>query len=82
MHDARSGPSMWPSVGNWQQACQSHYIIDGGKIIWCGKWTPAEIAAGRRHEDERRTAHYEALYAKQGLLARFWRWLKGLLGLQ
>jgi len=26
-----SGPSLRPSVGNWQQACQSHYWIDRAK---------------------------------------------------
>jgi len=27
-------PSLSPSVGNWQQACQSHYFIRDGKIVW------------------------------------------------
>lgn len=79
--DTPSGPSLWPSVGNWQQACQSHYVIDGGKIIWCGKWTPEQILAGRRAEEARRKAYYDAMYAKKpNWLVRIWRWLKGLLG--
>jgi Family of unknown function (DUF6527) len=77
----RSGPSLWPSIGNWQQACQSHYIIRDGKIVWCGKWTPEQIAAGRLYEEERRKAYYDALYADRGVLSRIWRWLKNLLGL-
>jgi hypothetical protein len=75
-----SGPSMWPSVGNWQQACQSHYVIQGGKIVWAPKWTPEQIAAGRLHEQERRTAHYDALYANESWIKRIWQWLKNLLG--
>src|SRR6186713_530733 len=48
--ETRLGPSMWPSVGNWQQACQSHYVIDEGRIIWYDKWTPEQVAAGRHRE--------------------------------
>lgn len=77
-----SGPSLWPSVGNWQQTCQSHYVIKDGKIIWCGKWTPEQILAGRYAEEARRNAYYDAMYAKSaGLVTRIWRWLKSIFGL-
>ena len=79
VEETKSGPSLRPSVGNWQQACQSHYWIDRGEIIWAAKWTPGQIAAGHRHEDERRRAYYDAPDRKRGgLLQRVWRWLKGL----
>lgn len=26
--------SLYPSIGNWQYACQSHYFIKKNKIIW------------------------------------------------
>ncbi|CDX20096.1 conserved hypothetical protein [Mesorhizobium sp. ORS 3324] len=80
-HDSSKGPSLWPSVGNWQQACQSHYVIKDGTIIWHDKWTPAQIAAGRRREEISRAAYYEAMYAKQGWLFRFWKWLRKQLHL-
>ena len=64
--ETKSGPSLRPSVGNWQQACQSHYWITDGKVRWAEKWTPEQIAAGRRHEEERRHAYYEALDGKRG----------------
>ncbi len=72
------GPSVWPSVGNWQKPCQSHYVIQNGKIIWYDQWSAAQIAAGRRGEQERRKAHYEAMYTQPGLLQRLWRWTKSL----
>lgn len=75
---AASGPSLWPSVGNWQQACKSHYVIDNGEIIWCGTWTPEQILDGRRSEEARRKAHYETMYAADGWLIYIWKWLKGL----
>lgn len=78
--ETATGPSLWPSVGNWQQNCKSHYVIDGGEIVWCGTWTPEQILAGRRAEEEHRKAHYDAMYAKRGWLTRLWKWLKGSFG--
>jgi Family of unknown function (DUF6527) len=77
--DTKSGPSLRPSVGNWQQACQSHYWITSGKVLWAEKWTPEQIAAGRVHEEERRHAYYDALDRKRdGALRRLWSWFKRL----
>lgn len=79
VEETGSGPSLYPSVGNWQQTCQSHYWINRGEIRWAGKWTPEQIAAGRRHEEERRRAYYDALDSKHaGKMRRFWRWFRGL----
>jgi hypothetical protein len=72
---------MRPSIGNWQQACQSHYWIAGGKIVWGEKWSPEQIATGRRYEEERRRDYYKSLDRKrEGALRRLWSWLKGMLG--
>jgi hypothetical protein len=73
-----SGPSLWPSVGNWQKPCQSHYVIDGGEIIWCGQWTPEQIMAGRRKEEALRVAYLEQKYGQDSLFKRFLRWLKSI----
>lgn len=70
-----TGPTLSPSIGNWQQACQSHYLIQGGRVEWASKWDQKQIAAGRRHEQERRRAYYDQLYPPS-LWRRFWRWLK------
>ncbi len=39
--------SIWPSVGNWQLPCRSHYIIQKNKTRWCRRWSQEEILAGR-----------------------------------
>ena len=57
-----AGPSRSPSIGNWQQPCQSHYWIHRGELVWSGQWTPEQIEAGRRREHERRVAYYDDLY--------------------
>lgn len=77
LEETDSGPSLSPSVGNWQLACQSHYWIYRGRIRWARKWTSKEIVAGRRDEEERRFAYYEATDRQHGgVLRKLKRWVK------
>ena len=79
IQETDAGPSLHPSVGNWQQACQSHYWIYRGEVRWAAKWTPEQIAAGRRGEEQRRHAYYDAFDRQRGgTLGGFWRWVKGV----
>lgn len=79
LEETESGPTLRPSVGNWQQACQSHYWIYRGKIEWSDKWTPEQITWGRRAEEERRRAYYNVLDRQRGgIMQRGWRWVKSL----
>lgn len=79
VEETKTGPSLSPSVGNWQEACQSHYWIERGKVRWGPKWNKVQIAEGRRQEQERRRIYYEELYRKKGRnVERFFRWLKCL----
>lgn len=78
LEETDRGPTLRPSVGNWQQACQSHYFIYRGKIRWADKWTPEQIAAGRRGEEKRRCVYYDALDLRQGgVLRSLWHWVRG-----
>jgi hypothetical protein len=54
------GPTLRPSVGNWQLPCKSHYLITNGSVQWSNQWTDKQIHAGRQKEHARRTAFYEA----------------------
>ena len=75
------GPTLRPSVGNWQQACQSHYLITRGEVIWAAQWTAEQIVDGRRREEERRREYYDALDRKRsGLVQKLWQWIKSLFG--
>ena len=70
------GGLFYPSIGNWQFPCKSHYWISGGEIRWAEEWTPEQIEAGREAEDQRRRRYYRERDRQQiGILKRFWRWL-------
>lgn len=58
LEESIEGPSLIPSVGNWQQPCRSHYWIWRGKVEWHGDWTEEQIQAGRRREHQRREMYF------------------------
>ena len=72
--------SLWPSVGNWQLPCRSHYIIGNGNIHWAGAWSDAQIAAGRSAEEHRRQVYYAEKAQSEGFLNWLWRLLQKLFG--
>lgn len=73
VEETADGPSLDPSVGNWQQVCKSHYWIYRGEVHWSEKWTPEEIAAGRRREEKNRRSYYDALKRKRRGNKGFWQ---------
>lgn len=35
--------SLWPSVGNWDYRCRSHYLIRRNKVLWAGQMTARQV---------------------------------------
>jgi hypothetical protein len=54
-----NGPTLRPSVGNWN-VCDAHYYITNGEVQWLPRMTSAQIAAGREYEDARRASYYQS----------------------
>ncbi|WP_373861002.1 DUF6527 family protein [Herbaspirillum rubrisubalbicans] len=75
--DEPAGPSLWPSIGNWQRPCKSHYVISKGKVVWAPRWSDDQILAGRANEQLRREAYFSQLRSKRNnRWSRFVEWLK------
>jgi hypothetical protein len=74
LNDGPSGPTLWPSIGNWQKDCRSHYYIRQGKVVWLEEWTPEEIEEGRREEMRRRNQYFS--HAKLSLWKRLKSWFE------
>ena len=47
--------SMYPSVGNWQLPCRSHYWIRDGRIIQAGWWSDAKVLRERKRRRKQLT---------------------------
>lgn len=76
-----SGPTLYPSVGNWQLKCQSHYWIRDGRVIWSEQWTEEEILEGRMAEQVRRDTYYgdpQGPRASITIIQRIYSWLAGI----
>lgn len=73
-------PTLFPSIGNWQIPCKSHYWIDEGTIKWSYQWSEKQILAGRKREEQRRKVYYNNLEReerKASAIMRFINWLFG-----
>jgi hypothetical protein len=66
------GPTLYPSIGNWQQSCRSHYWIFEGEVIWEKQWSQRAIEAGRQKEQRRAQQYYDRLDRKR---LGFRKWL-------
>jgi hypothetical protein len=73
--DDPEGPSLEPSIGNWQRPCKAHYWIENGRIEWSNQWSPEQIAAGRAWEQLRRERYYARRHPAKWW-QRLWCWLK------
>jgi hypothetical protein len=73
-------PTLYPSIGNWQLPCRSHYWISDGEVHWSYQWTQNQIDAGADSEKERRKDYFERIDQKKNrpsILASLWNWIKG-----
>jgi hypothetical protein len=51
--------TLYPSVGNWNLPCKSHYWIERNRIMWARQWTSNQIKAGRAAESRVRAEYYD-----------------------
>ena len=58
LQETADGPTLWPSIGNWQKPCRSHYLIRRGRIEWAESWTQEQVLAGRAREARRKKEYY------------------------
>ena len=50
--------SLYPSVGNWSFACQSHYWIDHSAVVRADVWSREHIERGREADRLGKERHY------------------------
>jgi len=50
--------SLFPSIGNWNFKCQSHYWIDASRVVWADQWSGDMVAAGRARDRNAKANYY------------------------
>lgn len=43
--------SLWPSVGNWDYGCKSHYVIRRNQVRWAGSMTAHQIKRVKQRDE-------------------------------
>jgi hypothetical protein len=70
-----------PSIGNWSFACQSHYFIRRGSVVWSGLMSHRQIERGREFDQRAREQYIKEANRKKAVeprkfLYRAWMGLK------
>jgi hypothetical protein len=74
--DADGRVSLYPSVGNWNHSCQSHYVIRNGRVIEAEHMGREKIEEGRAQDEAEKRAYYAR--AKRPWHRRVCDWVEGL----
>lgn len=73
--------SIWPSVGNHDFGCASHYVIKKGRIVWAGQMSRAAIEKGRQQDRELKRPNVPVTSARRpSIVVRSLRWVRHWLG--
>ena len=59
--------SLYPSVGNWSERCQSHYVIRDNQVIWGYRFSKERINDIRKKRREDIARHYRQKQVTTGL---------------
>ena len=50
--------SLWPSIGNWNEKCRSHYVIERSRVISAMPWSERRINIEWERERAAKASHY------------------------
>lgn len=70
--DENNRVSLYPSIGNWNFECKSHYFIRKNKVEWSHKINQREIERLQRVEQ----LEIKKLYKKQGFFTKLFNYIK------
>ena len=57
--------TLFPSIGNWSFACQSHYWIKRNKIVWSTRMSKKEIERVRAKDSSDKLAYIASINLKK-----------------
>lgn len=56
--------SLYPSIGNWNFNCRSHYFITNNKIRYARKWSKKEIDSGVKADKQMKEKYFSKWFKK------------------
>jgi hypothetical protein len=73
----RNSITLYPSIGNWNFPCKSHYWIRRNRVEWAAQFSRERIDAVRRSDALARQQHFDRLQEPESLWRRMMRRLFG-----
>lgn len=81
--------SLYPSIGNWNFECRSHYWINNSKVEWARQWPAEEVDASKKWRKKMRAEYfniensmskmnYKKTKQKKSLIIIITTWFKNL----
>lgn len=70
-----NGVSLYPSIGNWDYACRSHYVIRDNSVIWANTMSETQIKLVKQRDYADKQA-----YIAQRNSSRNRSWVQNLWG--
>ena len=68
--------SLFPSIGNWNHPCKSHYLIHNGRVTRARAMDQLEIDEGRVFDEAEKHAYF--LQSDHSWLIRMWNAIKSV----
>lgn len=53
--------TLWPSIGNWDYPCESHYWVRDDRVVWAPPMTREQIERGRAMDAAARERYFASL---------------------
>ena len=52
--------SLYPSIGNWNFPCKSHYWINNNKVVWASQWSQEKIIVQRNADFKAKKKYHKS----------------------
>jgi hypothetical protein len=74
--------TLFPSIGNWNFRCKSHYWIKKSEVQWSEQWSQRQIDAGRKQDAQNKETFFNEVSNSEdkSLIERLKVYLLCLLG--
>lgn len=72
--------SIWPSVGNWDLPCRSHYIIKQNRVIWVGAMRDEDIKRAYLEDEAMKEAYISGFRRKKAWWQKVFDFIKSIFG--
>lgn len=72
LHKEGATVSLYPSIGNWDYKCKSHYLIIKNQVVWAGALSKRGIDLARARDKLQKKEYIAVTNSQKSWLDRLW----------